>query len=303
MQVISFISASGGVGKTLFSILTAGALALSKRVLLVDFDPSAASTLYLLQDYVEDCNLKTLIKDIVDVYRGASDRRRVFVEDCLRTHKVAGAPSKSFQILPGGNLEDVKSDVFSVAKWHSLLSEALEPVVGQFDYVIVDAPNWVYPLFPMTIQMSSYYVVLTRPWPSEVKRTMKFLERVTRMMKNAFRIDQPELYAVVVLNQFRSNMKGDEVRQTAEKAIKSLRAEFPQLRIVTSEIEDQYYGENKSQFWGFKYVDRLSVDQYLTSGHPLFAGGEKDKKAKIQFERYIQYLESFLKETSPYVIE
>lgn len=155
----------------------------------------------------------------------------------------------------------------------------------------------------MTIQMSSYYVVLTRPWPSEVKRTMKFLERVTRMMKNAFRIDQPELYAVVVLNQFRSNMKSDEVRQTAEKAIKSLRAEFPQLRIVTSEIEDQYYGKNKSQFWGFKHIDRLSIDQYVENGHPLFATEKDDRKARIQFERYIQYLESFLKETSPYVIE
>jgi len=37
MHVVSFISASGGVGKTTLSLLTAGAYALrGKRVLLVD---------------------------------------------------------------------------------------------------------------------------------------------------------------------------------------------------------------------------------------------------------------------------
>lgn len=306
MQVISFVSASGGVGKTLFSILTAGAMAIKgKKVLLVDFDPSAAATLYLLRDSDVQCSVRDVLKDLVDVYRGARAGRTIEVAQCLRLHRVVGQESAVFKILPGGNVDDIRSDIQSVANWHRLLSEAIYSIKEkEINYVVVDAPNWVFPLFPMTVHLTSFYVVLTRVSESEIQRTKVFLRRIFNTMRNAFKIEQPELYALVLFNQFRSNMQGGDIEKRAKEAMKALRSDFPQLRVVHSEERDHYYGPKvASGFWGFKYSDRLTIDHYLEEGHPMAARGEAERPIRLQFEKYFNFLESYLEETAPFVIE
>ncbi|MEZ0248410.1 MAG: ParA family protein [Thermoproteus sp.] len=299
MQTISFVSASGGVGKTLLSILTAGALAIyGRRVLLLDLDPSASATLYLLDDYVEDCNLKTLMKDLVDRSLGRS-KREVRAADCLHRHRVLGAEKASFDLLPGGNLDDIRSDIQNVSNWRDLLEALVGPLRDHYDYAIIDAPNWVFPLFPMTVSLTSYYVVVSRPGTSEITKTIKFLERIFLIMRYQFGLDQPHLHAFVVLNQFRSNMRPEEVEREGRRASEELNKAFPGIRPAHVEEKKNYYGKDPTDFWGFKHLEDLRIDAYRERGHVL---ARKEGTTALQFEAYMKALNKFLEEIAPYSI-
>ncbi|MEL9991444.1 MAG: ParA family protein [Thermoproteus sp.] len=300
MQTISFVSASGGAGKTLLSILTAGALAIKgKKVLFLDLDPSASATLYLLDDYVEDCNLKTLMKDLVDKSLGRA-KKELNVESCLHRHKVLGAERASFDLLPGGNLEDIRSDIQNVSNWRDLLEMLVNPLRDHYDYAIVDAPNWVFPLFPMTVNLSSYYIVMSRPGPSEITKTKVFLERIFLIMKNQFGIDQPQLHAFVVLNQFRSNMHAEEVEREGKRAYEELMRAFYGIKTAHLEERKNYYGNKPSEFWGFKYLEDFRIDSYKEKGHIL---ARREGPPTLQFRAYMDALDKFLEEVTPYSVK
>ncbi|AFA39604.1 ATPases involved in chromosome partitioning [Pyrobaculum oguniense TE7] len=301
MHTISFVSASGGAGKTLFSILTAGALAIrGKKVLLIDMDPSASATLYLLDKYVEDCNLQTLLKNLVD-YKLGRAARRADVNDCLARHRVAGAEASSFDLLPGGNLSDIQSEVFQVSGWNRLMADLVAPIESGYDYVIVDSPNWLFPLFPMTVSLSSLYVVMTRPGKSEIEKTKVFLQRVFAIMDRQFGIAQPQIYALVVLNQIRQNAQPDEVEREGKAAYDGLSREFPGIKFAYSDKKAKYYGEKKeSAFWGFKYYEDLRLDSYKQNGHVLASSKVREEKPKLQFRAYLELFTKFVEETAVY---
>ncbi|AAL63718.1 ParA family protein [Pyrobaculum aerophilum] len=299
MLTISFVSASGGAGKTLFSILTAGALALKgKKVLLIDMDPSASATLYLLDKYVDDCNLQTLLKNLVD-YKLGRTARRMDVNDCLARHKVAGAEVR-FDLLPGGNLSDIQSEVFQVSGWNRLMDNLVSPIESRYDYVIVDSPNWLFPLFPMTVGLSSLYVIMTRPGKSEIEKTKIFLQRVFAIMDRQFGIAQPQTYALVVLNQIRQNAQPDEVEREGKAIYDELSREFPGIKFAHSDKKAKYYSDKKeSAFWGFKYYEDLRLDSYREKGHVLASSKVKDS-AKLQFETYLELFTKFVEKTAVY---
>ncbi len=79
MFTIAFISASGGAGKTTLAINTAASLAIDgRKVLFIDFDPSAMATRVLLGRTFDECNLKTLMKKLVDYSRGLLKKRTYY---------------------------------------------------------------------------------------------------------------------------------------------------------------------------------------------------------------------------------
>jgi len=297
-RVVSFVSASGGVGKTTFSVLTAGALAVDgKRVLLVDLDPSASASLWLGVVAGDDCDLRALFKRLVDFMLGRV-RSRPEVERCIGQHRVNGTRAY-FDVLPGGNLDDVVGDVRSVPKWDSLLVKLLEPVLDRYDYVVVDSPNWVHAFFPVTIPLSSYYVVLSRADSAEVEKTRVFVERVVALMRNQFDIRSPDMYTVVALNQMRFNRVVD-IERAWRNAYERLRSSFPNIVVLKSGERYRYYGREESEFYGFKLRVDLGIESYREEGHVLVRG---DDAAAMQFRAFYKFLVDYIESTSPYTVE
>ena len=218
MFTIAFISASGGAGKTTLAINTAASLAIDgKKVLFVDLDPSAMATRVLLKRTYDDCNLKTLMRELV-IYKKGYSRREPTISQCLHRHMVPPNDNAVFHVLPGGNLDEISNDIKNVPQWGLLLKELIDKLMDEtnyeFDVIILDSPNWVYQFFDMTFPLASLYVAITRPGIQEVRKFVDFLEIVVNMLQGQnvhipVNKDYESLIAYVV-NQYRSDLHGEK---------------------------------------------------------------------------------------------
>lgn len=314
MFTIAFISASGGAGKTMLAINTAAALAIDgQRILFIDLDPSMAATRILLNGTIEECNIKILMKRLIDYRKGDSESMpRVY--DCLRPHKVPNT-NAAFYVLPGGNLNEISTAIMNMPDWGLLLRELINKVMDEtmsemkysFDVIIIDSPNWVYQFFEMTFPLAPLYVAITRPGNQEVSKFLDFLRRIIHMLRhqNIFipRNKDYESLISYVVNQYRTGMSAKDVIETWGSVYKRIHGEFPGMRPLINNKRDDYYGDTETEFVGFKHMDGASLDSYIEDG-PLYirkVGKSKKNEARPvkQFLAYYEALKQFILEMSP----
>lgn len=126
MRIIALVNQKGGVGKTTSTInLGAGLARAGKRVLLVDLDPQA--------------NLSTSLG--IDAYGSGLTVYEVLRGDLNAIQ--AFRDKAGYQVLPASiDLSGAEIELSTAAGREFLLKEALQPLMSQYDYVLLDcAPS------------------------------------------------------------------------------------------------------------------------------------------------------------------
>jgi len=130
MRTIAVVNQKGGCGKTITSINLSAFLALAgRRVLLVDMDPQAHSTLGLSPGGL------AAARTMYDVLLSETRRNQITIADVTRP------VGENFDLAPADILlSAIPEALAGVAGRENILTRAFADLPGRYDYVIVDCP-------------------------------------------------------------------------------------------------------------------------------------------------------------------
>lgn len=125
-QILAITNQKGGVGKTTTSVNLAASLAdAGKKVLLVDLDPQGNATMG------SGIDKRTVSNTVYQVVLGLSTAEKV------RVHSDTGG----YDLLPANReLAGAEVELVDLDHRETRLRSALEPVVAQYDFVLLDCP-------------------------------------------------------------------------------------------------------------------------------------------------------------------
>jgi chromosome partitioning protein len=210
-QIIATINMKGGVGKTTLSVNLATCLAkfYQKRVLVVDLDTQISATLSLVspQDFAKIRREKMTISYLVAKSLKPNHRYKFSTVDTI-TKGVAGVAGLD---LLSGDIdiydeywvsEKLHQEAVSGSKadfmdiWNgfegSLIRDILEPVVAEYDFIILDCAPSYNLLTRSGIMASNYYIMPARPEPLSLVG-MQLLERRISTMREAHEHDENKM--------------------------------------------------------------------------------------------------------------
>jgi chromosome partitioning protein len=215
--IIATINMKGGVGKTTLSVNLATCLAKfhQKRVLVVDLDTQISATLSLVspQDFARIRREKMTISYLVAKSLKPNHRYKFSIADTI-TKSVAGV--NGLDLLSGDIdiydeywvSEKLHQEAVSGSKadfmdiWNgfegSLIRDILEPIIPQYDFIILDCAPSYNLLTRSGIMASDHYIMPARPEPLSLVG-MQLLERRIATMREAHELDE---------NRMRSQLLG-----------------------------------------------------------------------------------------------
>jgi len=150
---IALYNNKGGVGKTTTAINLAGILSIpspegfGKKVLVVDFDPNQKDLTNLLN--ITPGKIK------FGNYLQSHKKQNVNIKDVISSYQVKlpnGKFHKVFDVIPAD--EELSRDYSDKQKPKDILITILNPLLNEYDYIIIDAPPGLTPFTDEAIKAS-----------------------------------------------------------------------------------------------------------------------------------------------------
>ena len=181
-KVVSFINLKGGVGKSTLSMMVSEYLyfRFNKRVLAIDIDSQANLTSAM----VDSERISELNRDYRTIYHlfsaaltGDADLQDVVARPPLVVSNVSrglSAPGATLDmVISVPDLAQLDEDMLEMweggegapASFRYVLKKALEPVIPQYDVIIIDCPPGLSVLTSNALVASDYYVSPLIPEP------------------------------------------------------------------------------------------------------------------------------------------
>jgi|TARA_R110000772_G_scaffold29892_1_gene74479 chromosome partitioning protein len=125
-KVYAITNQKGGVGKTTTTVNLAASLAATKRkILLIDLDPQGNATMGC---GINKAQLAHSVYDVLVAGRSIADT-------------VVAAPDCGFMVLPANqDLTAAEVELLNEIGREFRLREALAPILGDYDYILIDCP-------------------------------------------------------------------------------------------------------------------------------------------------------------------
>ena len=126
MRSIALTNQKGGVGKTTTAANLGACLApLDKRVLLIDVDPQANLSVHFG----------------VDIYTETKSIYTMMIGEARADEVICRTAINQLDLIPSNiNLAGAEIELVGVVGRETILKEALQPVMGNYDYVFIDCP-------------------------------------------------------------------------------------------------------------------------------------------------------------------
>ncbi|GAC1626012.1 MAG: sporulation initiation inhibitor protein Soj [Ktedonobacteraceae bacterium] len=162
-QVVTVINFKGGVGKTTTAIEIGSSLAkhYGRRTLLVDLDPQASATFYVMEQkfWVKWKEIKGSTYNLFENRDISFPIRNAIVPDVLQ----GNAPVIGFDLLPSTpDLIDVDLGLADFIGYN-ILQSYLDQIRDDYDYIICDCPPNFNPVTKSSLWASDAYIIPTVP--------------------------------------------------------------------------------------------------------------------------------------------
>jgi len=197
--IIAITNQKGGVGKTTTSINVSSALALmGKKVLLVDTDPQAHSTISVLNDPGQ------YEKSLYDVLMNKEEK----IQDVIVRSNVPGLDIAVAKI----SMAKLEPSLLGEFDGHYRLKDILEPVRVKYDYIFIDTPPTLGLTTLNALVAASYILIPIQSSYLCLEGTDDLLETIEKVR----RIANPRLKilgVLITLHDKRTNLAKDVVER------------------------------------------------------------------------------------------
>jgi len=206
VRVISVANQKGGVAKTTTTINLGASLAsMGRKVLLIDLDPQAHTTLGL---NIEPDDLSKTMLNVLEPHRSANKMK---LEEIILEIKTAKGEDNLFLAPSNIDFASAEYKLIDQIGREDFLGSSIRECKITFDYIIIDCPPSLGILTVNALKACDEVIIPMQPHYFALRGIQEFIETTEIVRKN---LQHPlKLYILITIADLRSNLAKEVIEE------------------------------------------------------------------------------------------